>query len=112
LNADLEEIGDAGSTLDGYILNGVNRFDSVGNAVSSGDVNGDGINDIIIGADNAGSYQYIGVAFANAEEEGFGQSAATVLPAFDDGATFVLFGSDDGSTFEAADAADGASEAI
>ena len=35
----------------GFVINGINKFDESGAAVSSaGDVNGDGINDILIGA--------------------------------------------------------------
>ncbi|WP_306422108.1 hypothetical protein [Nostoc sp. CHAB 5715] len=42
------------STLNGtngFIINGINQYDSLGNSVSSaGDINGDGIDDLIIGA--------------------------------------------------------------
>ncbi|MBH8555370.1 FG-GAP repeat protein, partial [Nostocaceae cyanobacterium CENA357] len=45
------------SSLDGsngFVINGINSFDSLGRSVSSaGDINGDGIDDLIIGASNA-----------------------------------------------------------
>ena len=46
---ELSEIG--GSDNDGFVLNGANRIDRSGNSVSgAGDINGDGLDDIIIGA--------------------------------------------------------------
>ncbi|MFB2892382.1 beta strand repeat-containing protein [Aerosakkonemataceae cyanobacterium BLCC-F50] len=48
------------SSLDGsngFVINGINQFDSSGNSVSNaGDVNGDGIGDLIIGAVGANNY--------------------------------------------------------
>ena len=61
------------STLDGtngFTVNGISVLDLVGNSVSSaGDVNGDGFDDIIIGADRAGeSYVVFGNGFGFPEE--------------------------------------------
>ncbi|MFN6541380.1 MAG: beta strand repeat-containing protein [Nostoc sp. EkiNYC01] len=40
----------------GFVINGINSYDSLGNSVSSaGDINGDGIDDVIIGARDADS---------------------------------------------------------
>ena len=38
------------STVEGYVFNGIDAVDQAGGAVAAGDVNGDGISDIIIGA--------------------------------------------------------------
>ena len=60
----------------GFVINGINRYDRSGTSVSSaGDVNGDGIDDLIIGAPNADS----------------GSSTYN-----DEGETYVVFGSEAG----------------
>jgi hypothetical protein len=41
----------------GFVINGVNEGDSLGGSVSAaGDINGDGISDVIVGAINVGNY--------------------------------------------------------
>ena len=53
-NSSIELSGLDGSN--GFVINGIAAFDFSGRAVSSaGDVNGDGLADLIIGADQAGS---------------------------------------------------------
>ena len=45
-----------GADTDGFVINGVDDYDYSGSSVSgAGDVNGDGLDDLIIGADNANS---------------------------------------------------------
>jgi len=106
-NADVDELGTTASPLEGYIVEGVNQRDGVGNAISVADVNGDGINDVIIAANGADN-QIINidqVAFATSAYDG-------TVPYFSGGGVFVVFGSDDLSTFEAADNADGANDNV
>ena len=80
----LRDIG--GDNNDGFVLNGVNGGDRSGNSVSgAGDVNGDGLDDIIIGA-----YQ------ANPNNRN------------DSGAGYVVFGKSDGGVVELSDIADNA----
>jgi hypothetical protein len=60
----------------GFVINGIGNFGSFGASVSSaGDINGDGVDDLIIGAPNA---QGNGTNYSNAGE------------------SYVVFGSDDG----------------
>ncbi len=61
---------------DGFVLKGVAAFDNSGSSVSAaGDVNGDGIDDLLIGAPNA---------FCNPDEDGGA--------CFSQGASYVIFG--------------------
>ena len=67
---------------DGFVLNGASSGDGSGRSVSgAGDVNGDGLDDIIIGASGANSSS---------------------------GANYVVFGKSDGNAVELSDIADGA----
>jgi hypothetical protein len=62
----------------GFVLNGVTAFDSSGRSVSAaGDINGDGVDDLLIGAPDA---------FCNLEEDG--------AECFSLGASYVIFGAD------------------
>ena len=88
------------STLDGnngFTLNGINSRDALGVSVSdAGDINGDGIDDLIIGAVNANpnGIAYAGqsyVVFGN--EEGF--PASLELSALDGNNGFVFNGTND-----------------
>jgi len=70
------DVGNLGNA--GFAINGANSFDRSGTSVSgAGDVNGDGLEDLIIGAPNAGDNDNI---YA--------------------GATYVVFGKEDNSTVE------------
>ncbi len=67
------ELADIGATGAGFVLNGVAAGDYSGNSVSNaGDINGDGIDDVIIGARGAGPN------------------------GFQSGASYVVFGQDSG----------------
>ena len=75
---ELSMIADADANNNaGFVLNGVNAGDFSGDSVSgAGDINGDGLNDIIIGTDRAGP---------NGSNSG---------------ASYVVFGKSDGGTVE------------
>ena len=77
----LSDIADANNNT-GFVLNGANPNDYSGVSVSgAGDVNGDGLDDILIGANGAND---------------------------NSGASYVVFGKSDGSAVELSDIADGA----
>ena len=84
------ELGDiASDNNDGFVLNGVTMDDQSGRSVSgAGDVNGDGLDDIIIGAHQADS---------NGNN--------------DSGASYVVFGKTNNDIVELSDIADGADDA-
>ena len=76
---DLSDI-EGDTNTDGFVINGISEFDSSGRSVSSaGDVNGDGFDDLIIGA--------------NGDDPNGGSS----------GASFVVFGKTDGSAVDLSD---------
>ena len=61
---------------DGFIITGIDNNDNLGRSVSSaGDINGDGIDDLIIGAPNAGEYTYYGSNGAGESYVVFGSSS-------------------------------------
>ena len=79
ISVELSDIED-GNTNDGFVINGANRLDRSGSSVSgAGDVNGDGLDDIIIGAH---------LADPNGDRSG---------------ASYVVFGKEDGNPIELAD---------
>ncbi|WP_052055460.1 FG-GAP repeat protein [Myxosarcina sp. GI1] len=85
------------SALDGsngFVINGINEYDSLGYSVSSaGDVNGDGINDIIIGAQDASPNNIYGAGASYVvfgRESGFEPSLD--LAALDGSNGFVING--------------------
>ena len=81
---ELRDIG--GDNNDGFVLNGVTTNDSSGTSVSgAGDINGDGFDDIIIGANLA-------------DPNGAGSS----------GTSYVVFGKSDGGVVQLSDIADNA----
>ena len=100
-------LGDSGtlelSTLDGsngFNIVGIDRYDNSGRSVSSaGDINGDGIDDLIIGAPNAGEYVYYG---SNGEGESYvvfggsnlGNDGTLELSALNGSNGFVISGVD------------------
>ncbi len=86
------------SSLDGsngFVLNGVDAFDQSGISVSNaGDVNGDGVDDLLIGAATAGSgvrYSY-GASYVVFGASGLGGSGTVELSALDGNNGFVLNG--------------------
>ena len=84
------------STLDGtngFILNGIGVFDDSGRSVSSaGDVNGDGYDDLIIGAPGAGSSGETYLVYGGASAPGTG--GRFNLSALDGSNGFILNGID------------------
>ena len=80
---DLSDI-ESGTNSGGFVINGVSEYDESGYSVSSaGDVNGDGFDDLIVGA-------------ANDDPNGTAS-----------GASFVVFGKTDGSAVELSDVEEG-----
>ncbi|HCY99836.1 MAG TPA: hypothetical protein DHV56_07580, partial [Rhodobacter sp.] len=74
------QLSDAESGTGGFVINGVSASDNAGVSVSSaGDVNGDGFDDLIVGA-------------SNDDPNGF-----------DSGASFVVFGKTDGTAVQLSD---------
>ncbi|SGZ76788.1 Flagellar hook-length control protein FliK [Bathymodiolus thermophilus thioautotrophic gill symbiont] len=63
------------SGMGGFVINGENTFDLSGSSVSSaGDVNGDGLDDLIVGADNAST---VTSAYAGKSYVVFGKKGST-----------------------------------
>ena len=99
------DVGDSGtlelSSLDGsngFVISGVDSYDNAGRSVSSaGDVNGDGINDLIIGAPNAdpsGNYSYEGASYVVFGGNDVGDSGTLELSALDGTNGFAISGVD------------------
>jgi len=100
-----DNVGESG-TLDladldgsnGLVIDGLNAYDALGNAVSSaGDVNGDGVDDVIIGAANAdpSGIPYAGQSFVVFGGSDVGSSGEFDLTSLDGSNGFVLSGIDE-----------------
>ena len=85
---------------DGFVLNGVDEGDESGRSVSgAGDVNADGIEDLIIGAPFAGSEpSYTGETYLIFGSTTLGAGGSLELAALDGADGFVLTGSDFGQS--------------
>ena len=80
----------------GFLINGVNSYDSLGDSVSAaGDINGDGIDDVIIGATLAGTIDnYAGASYVVFGSEAWASSLD--LSSLDGTNGFVIKGVSDG----------------
>lgn len=79
------ELSNVAAGTGGFVINGSSAYDSLGGSVGGGgDINGDGLDDVIVGAH---FFRPDGVSF--------------------DGAAFVVFGKTDGTALEASDIAGG-----
>lgn len=86
---------------DGFVLNGVQAADSAGRAVSAaGDVNGDGVDDLIIGApysEDPGGF-FVGEVYVLFGDDVNPFSASIDLSTLDGSDGFTIFGIDNGDT--------------
>ena len=90
---------------DGFVLNGDQMDDQSGYSVASaGDVNGDGIADLVIGASNANSG--VGTSYVVFGRAGLGSSGSLALSSLNGTNGFVLNGERDGSGQSVASAGD------
>lgn len=82
----------------GFVINGVNQSDRSGeSATCAGDINGDGIDDLVIGARYAGSYgQAIGASYVVFGGAGVGAGGALDLASLNGTNGFVINGIDTG----------------
>ena len=79
---------------DGFVLNGIMRNERSGGSVSgAGDINGDGVDDLIIGASNA-SQAYEGASYVVFGDSGVGSGGSIELSSLDGNDGFVLNGID------------------
>ena len=85
----------------GFVINGIDPFDSLGISVSNaGDINGDGIDDIILGAPFASSYEtngnaYIGESYVVFGKSQIGQDGSLELTNLDGSNGFLLEGKEE-----------------
>ena len=82
----------------GFVISGIDSYDNAGRSVSSaGDVNGDGIDDLIIGAPNAdasGNYSYEGQSYVVFGGNDVGNSGSLELSTLDGSNGFAISGVD------------------
>ncbi|MGK7893564.1 MAG: calcium-binding protein, partial [Xenococcus sp. (in: cyanobacteria)] len=88
----------------GFVINGIDPFDGLGTSVSNaGDINGDGIDDILLGAPFASSYEtngtdYIGESYVVFGKSQIGADGSLELSALDGDNGFLLPGSEENSS--------------
>ena len=98
------DIGSGGSlnlsnlnVLNGFVINGIDEADASGGSVSgAGDINGDGVDDVIIGAEFAdpNGVEYAGESYVVFGGSEVGSSGSLNLSALDGGNGFVVNGID------------------
>lgn len=85
----------------GFVVNGIDRYDRSGNSVScAGDINGDGVDDIIIGAfrSSPNGNEFAGESYVVFGAGDVGASGSVDLSSLDGSSGFVIIGVDEGDT--------------
>ncbi|MDJ0746877.1 MAG: calcium-binding protein [Xenococcaceae cyanobacterium MO_167.B27] len=101
----------------GFIIPGLDRFGNLGRSVSSlGDINGDGIDDLIIGAPNAGEitgyYGYYGYYYYNSDSRGEAYIVFGSNEGFDESLDLNALDGSNGFTISGLDPFDDLGEAV